>query len=151
MGDFNCKVGGLHINYPDAVGKYTTGLYNNRGILLAEFCTRNNLTITNTHFQKRNYYTWTSPDGDTKNQIDFILSRKNSYHHNIIESAALNYPDISDHRLVRVRTRLNFSWPKKSPIKTKTRPPTLTERSKRNLPADIEQPISNPIRNIRPE
>ena len=119
MGDFNCKVGGLHINYPDAVGKYTTGLNNNRGILLAEFCTRNNLTITNTHFQKRNYYTWTSPDGNTKNQIDFILSRKNSYRHNILDSTALNYPDISDHRLVRVRTRLNFSWPKKAPSKPK--------------------------------
>ena len=67
MGDFNCKVGDRHINYPEAVGKHTTGKSNTRGELLAEFCTINNLIITSTHFKKRKYHTWTSPDGKTKN------------------------------------------------------------------------------------
>ena len=35
MGDFNCKVGNLHINYPGAIGKHTTGQSNERGELLA--------------------------------------------------------------------------------------------------------------------
>ena len=35
----------------------------------------NALVITNTHFQqhKRRLYTWTSPDGQHQNQIDYIL------------------------------------------------------------------------------
>ena len=74
MGDFNCKVGNLHIDYPVAIGKHTVGKGNERGELLAEFCTRNNLVVTNTRFPKRKLYTWTSPDGSTRNQINFIIT-----------------------------------------------------------------------------
>ena len=40
-----------------------------------EFCEENALVITNTLFQqhKRRLYTWTSPDGQHQNQIDYIL------------------------------------------------------------------------------
>ena len=42
---------------------------------LIEFCQENALVITNTLFQqhKRRLYTWTSPDGRHRNQIDYIL------------------------------------------------------------------------------
>ena len=40
-----------------------------------EFCQENALVIANTFFQqhKRRLYTWTSPDGQHWNQIDYIL------------------------------------------------------------------------------
>ena len=40
-----------------------------------EFCQENSLVIVNTLFQqhKRRLYTWTSPDGQYRNQIDYIL------------------------------------------------------------------------------
>ena len=40
-----------------------------------EFCQENALVIANTLFQqhKRRLYTWTSPDGQYQNQIDYIL------------------------------------------------------------------------------
>ena len=40
-----------------------------------EFCQENALVIANTLFQqhKRRLYTWTSPDGRHRNQIDYIL------------------------------------------------------------------------------
>ena len=40
-----------------------------------EFCQENALVITNTLFQqhKRRLYTWTSSDGQRRNQIDYIL------------------------------------------------------------------------------
>ena len=43
--------------------------------LLAEFCQENTLVIANTLLQqhKRWLYTWTSPDGQHWNQIDYIL------------------------------------------------------------------------------
>ena len=72
MGDFNSKVGNLSTNFPTAVGKHALGTSNKRGEMLPNFCVRNDLLITNTIFKKRKLHTWTSPDGKTKNQIDFI-------------------------------------------------------------------------------
>ena len=45
---------------------------------LIEFCQENAVVITNTLFQqhKRRLYTWTSPDGQHRNQIDYILWAK---------------------------------------------------------------------------
>ena len=45
------------------------------GQRLIEFCQENALVIENTLFQqhKRRLYTWTSPDGQHHNQIDYIL------------------------------------------------------------------------------
>ena len=48
---------------------------NEAGQRLIEFCQENALVIANTLFQqhKRRLYTWTSPDGQYQNQIDYIL------------------------------------------------------------------------------
>ena len=45
------------------------------GQRLTEFCQENALVVSNTLFQqhKRGCYTWTSPDGQHQNQIDYIL------------------------------------------------------------------------------
>ena len=42
---------------------------------LTEFCQKNTLVVANNLFQwhKRRLYTWTSPDGQYWNQIDYIL------------------------------------------------------------------------------
>ena len=47
----------------------------NTGQRLTEFCQENALVIENILFQqhKRQLYTWTSPDGQYRNQIDYIL------------------------------------------------------------------------------
>ena len=51
------------------------GIRNEAGQRLREFCQENALVITNTVFQqhKRRLYTWTSPDGQHRSQIDYIL------------------------------------------------------------------------------
>ena len=48
---------------------------NEAGQRLIEFYQENALVIANTFFQqhKRRHYTWTSPDGQYRNQIDYIL------------------------------------------------------------------------------
>ena len=48
---------------------------NEAGKRVIEFCQENELVIANTLFQqnKRRPYTWTSPDGQHRNQIDYIL------------------------------------------------------------------------------
>ena len=73
IGDWNAKVGSQEI--PGVTGKFGLGIQNEAGQRLIEFCQENALVIANTLFQqhKRRLYTWTSPDGQYQNQIDYIL------------------------------------------------------------------------------
>ena len=73
IGDWNAKVGSQDL--PGVTGKFGLGVQNEAGQRLIEFCQENALVITNTLFQqhKGRLYTWTSPDGQHQNQIDYIL------------------------------------------------------------------------------
>ena len=73
IGDWNAKLGSQET--PVATGKFDLGVWNETGQRLTEFCQENTLVIANTLFQqhKRRLYTWTSPDGQHRNQIDYIL------------------------------------------------------------------------------
>ena len=72
IGDWNAK-GSQET--PGVTGKFGLGAWNEAGQRLIEFCQENTLVIANTLFQqhKRRLYTWTSPDGQYQNQIDYIL------------------------------------------------------------------------------
>ena len=72
-GDWNAKVGSQEI--PGLTGKFDLGEQNEVGQRLTEFCQENILVIANTLFQqhKERVYIWTSPDGQHRNQIDYIL------------------------------------------------------------------------------
>ena len=67
IGNWNAKVGSQ-----ETPG---LGVRNEAGQRLIEFCQVNALVIENTLFQqhKRRLYTWTSPDGQHQNQIDYNL------------------------------------------------------------------------------
>ena len=73
IGDWNTKVGSQET--PGVTGKFGLGMRNEARQRLIEFCQENALVIANTLFQqhKRRLYTWTSPDGQPRNQIDYIL------------------------------------------------------------------------------
>ena len=76
IGDWNAKVGSQET--PRVTGKFGLEVHNEAGQMLIEFCQENALVIANTLFQqhKRRLYTWTSPDGQYQNQIDYILCAK---------------------------------------------------------------------------
>ena len=73
IGDWNAKVGSQAI--PGVTGKFGLGVQNEAGQSLTQFCQENTPVIANPLFQqhKRSLYTWTSPDGQHRNQIDYIL------------------------------------------------------------------------------
>ena len=72
-GDWNAKVGSQET--PGVTGKFGLGMWSEAGQRLIEFCQENGLVIANILFQqhKRSLYLWTSPDGQHRNQIDYIL------------------------------------------------------------------------------
>ena len=71
--DWNAKVGSQET--PGVTGKFGLGLQNEAGQRLIEFCQENALVRANTLFQqhRRRLYTWTSPDYQHRNEIDYIL------------------------------------------------------------------------------
>ena len=73
MGNWNAKAGNQEI--PGIIGKFGLGVQHEAEQRLKELCQENALVIANTFFQqhKRRLYTRTSPDGQHRNQIDYIL------------------------------------------------------------------------------
>ena len=73
IGDWTAKVGSQ--GTPRVTSKFGLGIWNEAGQRLIEFCQENELVTANTLFQqhKRRLYTWTSPDDQHQNQINYIL------------------------------------------------------------------------------
>ena len=73
IGDWNAKIRSQET--PTVTGKFGLGIWNEAWQRLIEFCQENTLVIANILCQqhKRRLYTWTSPDGQHWNQIDYIL------------------------------------------------------------------------------
>ena len=94
---------------PGVTGKFGLRVQNEAGQQLTEFCQENALVIANTLFQqqKRRLYTWTSPDGQHRNQIDYICSRR---WRSSIQSAKtrLGADCGSDHELLIAKFRLKW-------------------------------------------
>ena len=107
IGDWNAKVGIQETLV--ITGKFGVGIWNEAGQRLIEFCQQKALVIANTLFQqhKRRLYTWTSPDGQHQNQIDYILCSQRW--RSSIQSAKtrLGGDCGSDHELLIAKFRLN--------------------------------------------
>lgn len=92
------------------IGKYGLGIRNTRGVILFELCVRNNLIITNTHFQhhKRRRYTQQALGDTRRAQIDYILIR-GSYKNQVKDSKSYPGADIyGDHNIVLMHCELKF-------------------------------------------
>ena len=79
LGDWNAKVGDdSEVNWPTVVGKFGVGVCNEWGERLLQFCAINNLAIANTMYKHKlsRRVTWISPDGNTKNQIDYVIMQR---------------------------------------------------------------------------
>ena len=108
IGDWNAKVGNQEITWSNRQiwpwSRKQSGAKANR------FCQDNTLVVANTLFQqhKRRFHTWTSPDGQYQNQIDYILCSQRW--RSSIQSAKtrLGTDCGSDHELLIVKFRLEL-------------------------------------------
>lgn len=107
MGDFNAKLGKQETGEEHILGKFGIGQRNRRGDRLIEFALEQNLIVANTFFKKdkKRYWTWESPDGKTRNQIDFILCSQRGIVKNC--EVITNVDIASDHRMVRATICIN--------------------------------------------
>ena len=108
IGDWNRKVGSQET--PGVTGKFGLGIQNEPGQRLIEFCQDNALVIANTLFQqhKRRLYTWTSPDGEHQNQIDYILCSQKWRNSIQLAKIRLGADCGSEHELLIAKFRLKL-------------------------------------------
>ena len=108
IGDWNVKVESQEI--PRVNRQFGLGAQNEAQQRLTEFCKENALVIENTLSQqhKRRLYTWTSPDGQHRNQIDYILCSQR-WRSSIQSTKTRPGADCgSDHELLIAKFRLKY-------------------------------------------
>lgn len=129
MGDFNSKIGKPTAEDKKVMGPWGFGDRNERGDILLQFCFENQLYIANSHFKKnpKQKWTWISPNGKVRNEIDFILV-KNIKDVSNVQVINTTFP--TDHRLIRVSMLQNCN-------KTKSRRDYRCKVSKLN-PLELE-------------
>lgn len=125
MGDFNAKVGKREQG-EKYVGEHGLGIRNNSGDQLVNFATLNKLYVMNTYYKKKpqRKWTWRSPNGNTKNEIDYILTNQANI---FTDVSVMNHVNCgSDHRMVRSTVKLNFQIARNK-LFNKKKPPLKIE------------------------
>ena len=89
--------------------------------VVLEWATSKNFKIMNTQFQKKagRRWTWRSPDGNTKNEIDYIMTDNPSM---VTDVTVINRVNIgSDHRMVMCSITLNTRAERRKLLNKNTR------------------------------
>ncbi|CAH2092926.1 unnamed protein product [Euphydryas editha] len=113
------------VELKEAIGNDGHGDRNDRGQRLINYAFENKLSIINTYFKKKSSrrWTWRSPSGIYKNEIDYILSNQPKLFLNI-ETLNLNFS--TDHRMLRAtitpkvakKSRVTFTNKQNNTLKT---------------------------------
>ena len=114
IGDWNAKVGSQELL--EVTGKFDLEVQNKAGQRLTEICQENVVVIANTLFQqhKKRLYTCKSPDGQYRNQTDYIICGQR-WRSSIQSAKTRPGADCgSDHELLVAKFRLKL----KKPVKT---------------------------------
>ncbi|KAL9971984.1 hypothetical protein ACROYT_G018215 [Oculina patagonica] len=111
FGDANAKVGSDNTGWEGTLGNEGLGIMNDNGLRFASLCTENSLVIGGTCFRHKDIhkYTWTSPNGRDRNQIDHIAIRRR-FRRSLLDVKVQRGADAaSDHHLVRCKVRLKLA------------------------------------------
>ena len=118
LGDANAKVGSDNTGWEGTMGNEELGTMNNNGLRFASLCAENSLVICGTCFKHKDIYkyTWTSPNGYDRNQIDHVAIRRR-FRRSLLDVRAQRGADTaSDHHLVRCKIRLKLARNRKKQV-----------------------------------
>ncbi|XP_030025374.2 uncharacterized protein LOC115443910 [Manduca sexta] len=101
MGDFNAQVGIKQCEEEYVLGSFGYGKRSKNGQRLVDFLLEHNLTLLNSTFKKNKNkkWTWISPGGNYRTEIDYIITSHPRLFTNTEVITKLNFN--TDHRMVR--------------------------------------------------
>jgi hypothetical protein len=107
MGDFNAKLG-KRKDGERFIGPHRLHERNERGERMSSWVEANRLHVMNTWFKKRmgRRWTWRSPSGKTRNEIDYILVDTKRIICDV-GTIGQKFDTGSDHRLLRARVKID--------------------------------------------
>jgi len=120
LGDFNARFGQNNHNRSRVMGTHALGDITDNGERLISLCEENDFVIGGTLFPHKTIHklTWTSPDGNTRSQIDHIMIN-GKWRHSLQDVRAMRHADVgSDHNLVEAKVLLKL---RKAAIGTDTK------------------------------
>lgn len=103
MGDFNGQIGKQRNGEEYTIGNHGYGSRSNNGSRLVSFGIENKLSILNSFYKKKTSkkWTWISPNGRYKNEIDYIMSNNVKVFKDL--SVLNNFNFNTDHKMVRAK------------------------------------------------
>ena len=122
-GDFNARVGRLRKNenlWKGILGNFGSGLENENGLLLLEYCAKNDLRICNTSFKHKFKNTWKHEGTKAWHSLDHILCRKSDSNNNIDCFVDPSAECWTDHHMVILKHRLQNHKKVRNYFKNKT-------------------------------
>jgi len=148
-GDFNARVGRSskteNLEWTQSLGNYGTGIENENGSLLLEYCAKNELRICNTFFKHNIRSTWKHPRSGKWHQLDHILCRKKDSSKNLdcyVDPSAKCW---TDHQMVILKFKLTTYQDNVNVFKTKQTKCSANEfKSRKIYPAKL-------IKNCNPD
>ena len=112
LGDFNAKVGREVNTFQPAIGTHSLhALSNDNGMRLATLAIQYGLVIGGTIFPHKTIHkgTWTSPDGNTTNQIDHVLVKR-KFRRSLSDVRVYRSADCdTDHSLLVTKIQMKLS------------------------------------------
>jgi hypothetical protein len=122
LGDFTVKVGTENI-FKQTIGNESLHeISNDNGVTVVNFATSKNLVVKSTMFlnHKIHKYTWTSPGGNTHNQIDHVLTDRRR-HSSMLDVRSFRGADCdTDSYLVLAKVRERLAVSKRAAQKVDT-------------------------------
>lgn len=121
IGDFNAKIGQQTPIDTAGVGRFGLGTRNSRDQMLVDFLSGEEMYCMNTFFQKKpkRKWTWRSPGGAVRNEIDYILSSSKDICEDV--SVLGRFDAGSDYRLMRACFRIDTKLERRKLIENSTR------------------------------
>ena len=110
LGDFNARVGDDYKSWPTCIGQFGIGKMNENGQRLLEFCTINNLSITNTFYNGKACHknSWRHPRSGHWHLLDYIIVRRNNLN-NIKTTRSYRSADCNtDHLLIMAKMKITM-------------------------------------------
>ncbi|CAI5441711.1 unnamed protein product [Caenorhabditis angaria] len=145
MGDFNARIGCRANPSETFIGPHSMEARNEPGDYLASFCENNRIFHTNSFFEKASNRRWTfvSPDGNHKHEIDHILANGRFFTDtHVVPSFTIG----SDHRLVRTHLHFNLKFVKHQEFRSRRLPRKMIDESLISTNCELTQePPPNPI------